>query len=128
MTISLIFSSSPARWSLPFGVFLAMLATFEIADKILSKTIKSSLASFLIAKKHISILERLPDLSEEAFESIFGERHISLRCIKSSFLISIFAIFLTFLFTFMYNPNALIQFVGSLSLGFQEWVHALQVN
>jgi hypothetical protein len=126
--LSALFSSSPVRWSLPIGVFLTLFATFAFADKLLAKDLKERIAGFLTSESSVKPLESLPAITEGLFEWLFGERHFSPKCIRTSILISIFSILSLFLCTLLYKPTLLPEFTDGLFSGYRAFVHNLSLQ
>jgi hypothetical protein len=123
-----LLSSSPTRWALPVAVFCFLFGTFAAADKILAKDLKEKLSDFLLSNKSFDALDRLPSVSKGAFESFFGIKHLSWRCVKTSIAISVFSILSLSLFSFLYNPKMVTGFIKSVSLAYGRWVHNLLLN
>jgi hypothetical protein len=91
------FIVSNLRLALPIAVFFFFYQPFEFLDDKVSESVKLELADFLKGRKYETYLGVLPSLIERAFNRVFGSRHMSWRCMRASFAISIIAILFAFI-------------------------------
>lgn len=120
MTMSMLASTSPSRWALPFVVFGVVYGFFEIIDHNVSPEIRAETGRFLKSGKHKRPIVSLPNLVSDTFTHFFGKEHLSAKCIRRSFMLSVFSLCFSFIFTLLYNPIALSDSIRGLIITFPQ--------
>jgi hypothetical protein len=69
----------------PSGVIAAI---GEVLDRVTSQTHKRDLATFFQSADYSTIVDKIPRVAVSIFNNVFGERHLSLRCVRRSILFS----------------------------------------
>ena len=124
MSITSLISHDNSRWLIPVYVFIAAFSLFDFFERRMSLQARQNLTNFLRGFRYESYLGDLPIFVQEWFTLIFGRRHLSVRCIKMSALLSVLSVLWSFGFTYLYNRQALIKIVAATP----QFITALSEN
>jgi hypothetical protein len=91
--------------SVPVVVAGTVLAVFELGERFASQQAKDALSKWLLTFD-VQKAKVLPDGTQELFEKIFGERHLSLKCFIRSAVFSLGALAFVAIVILLINPNS----------------------
>jgi len=115
-----IISALPLRWALPFFLAAAVYAVFRFVNDHVSSEIRSDFKEFLQGKAYEGRIAALSEISQRTFFAVFGDRHLSLKCISRSALFSIFSVAFTFVVSAIWNHGEVTGVFASISRGFDR--------
>jgi len=101
------------------GFSLVLIAIFNYIDQAATKKTKVGVAKWLksMAKRSVSqTIVESPQWFIFAFDSVFGEKHLTWRCFRRSSIASIIAVFGMSIFEYFLNPIAWQQYFKSESV------------
>jgi hypothetical protein len=99
---------SHSKWVLPFAMFGVVFQAFKLIDEHASAEVREELATFLKTHAYESYLGNLPEIIQNTFNRIFGQRHFSVRCIMVSALLSLASLIVTFTISIFWDFPALV--------------------
>jgi hypothetical protein len=94
--------------SVPVLVAGPVLGVFELGEKFASQRAKDALSTWLLTFD-VQKTKALPDGTQQLFERIFGERHLSLKCFGRSVAFSLGAMAFIGILCFLINPKELLH-------------------
>jgi len=99
------------RLALPFILAIMVFKLASWFEHRLAQTSKDEISNFLRDQKYQRQLGALPDLISKGFNRFFGEKHLSIKCLKNSFLFTTYFLFLTVFVSLLFNYNESIKFL-----------------
>jgi hypothetical protein len=86
-------------------VFAAIIGISEWLEKTIAQQAREDFVRFLRTTNFADVALRLPPKTLEVFEGVFGPKHLSLPCMRASFLVSSVSICLLFVIAALLDPN-----------------------
>jgi hypothetical protein len=102
-------------WGTPPVVFATVFGIFAFVERIASKEAKESLSSFLTTHSYEPYLGVLPQIIQGSFIRLFGERHLSWKCIIRSFFLSQASLIFTALITVIWAFPSIVAALAKLN-------------
>ena len=93
--------------AVPVVVAGSVLAVFELGERFASQRAKDALSKWLLTFD-VQKAKALPDGTQELFETIFGERHFSLKCFVRSAAFSLGAMAFIGILCLLISPRAIL--------------------
>jgi hypothetical protein len=94
--------------SVPVIVAGSVLGIFELGEKLASRRAKDALSKWLLTFD-VQKAKALPDGTQELFERIFGERHVSLKCFIRSTAFSLSAMAFISILVLLIYPQEIFE-------------------
>jgi len=88
-------------------LFGGIYGAFVVCDANTSKQAKADYASFLRTGKYLHFVQTIPTAVLTIFERLFGQHHISLKCLRRSAYVSLISVTLLFIFSATHKWNTL---------------------
>lgn len=128
MDWSSLVSHAGSRWALPLAWFCFVYGPFAFLDRHVSPEFRTRVGQFLKDREYRPYLGRLPEIVDTAFTRVFGEKHLSARCIGMSFLLSAVSLAATFAFTELYVPHGITDAFSGYGKEIRAALEALIAN
>src|SRR5579859_3713811 len=96
----------PSRWGAPFLVWGAVYGVFRVLDDVVAPNVKKDLSDFISSREYESFLGDIPSVVIGTFNRVFGEKHLSIKCLKMSVIISILSLVASLIYSVVLNNDA----------------------
>ena len=102
--------------SVPVVVAGTVLGVFELGERLASQRAEDALSKWLLTFE-LQKAKELPDGTQELFERIFGERHLSLKCFIRSAAFSLTVMVFIAILVFMIKPEEVFKMMTNIFFG-----------